>query len=174
MTTLVHVSSKGKQDYVTPQDFVDHVGFRHGYNLLVDLAADENNRRCKHWIGLDQHRDSLDIDWASTIMMAGDSDLLTEGDAAGWLNPPFKGNRLFAPKCHLEKDNGARFITLTLSSLGTTWFREHFKNNALNLILEDRLIFEGQTEPYPKELMLSIWGSGMSGVSWYSYERDIQ
>lgn len=186
MTNLVHVSSKGIQSYTTPQPLVDYFGRRFNYNLLVDLAADRNNTRCPTFIT--ESMNSLDLNWKAFIEEAATSDyhhphaidldaaLLKAGmpgDAAGWLNPPFKKNNQFAPKCWEEADSGTKFLTLTLSSLGTVWYREYFRDKAMNFILEDRVTFEGQPAPYPKELMLSVWGAGMTGTSWLSFKDHV-
>lgn len=173
MTTLVHVSTTGKQNYGTPQDFVDWVGYRFGLDLVLDLAADFNNKKCFGYIS--EERDSLTLDWKAEILsMQPYAAYASKRTLAGWLNPPFKQNPAFAKKAHHEKVNGAKFATLTLSSLGTNWFKDHFKNNALNFILEDRMIFEGETQPYPKELMLSIWGTGMNGLCWLTFKEPIK
>lgn len=174
MTQLVHVSSTGKQNYGTPLPFVGYVGRRFGLDLVLDLAADKHNKKCI-WF-LDEERDSLTVDWKAEIKQCAQMvmrDLLDDRTPAGWLNPPFKKNPQFGKKCHEEKDKGAVVATLTLSSLGTNWFKDHFKNNALNFILEDRMIFEGETQPYPKELMLSLWGLGMNGVCWMSFKKEL-
>lgn len=175
MTDLVHVSTTGKQDYGTPQSFVDYVGKRFGLRLVVDLAADELNKKCRFFIP--EERNSLKVDWVPEInscLMATERFPLFKGpQASGWLNPPFKKNPAFMQKCRIEKDKGAKIASLTLSSLGTVWFKEQCKNDALNLILEDRMIFVGETAPYPKELMLSIWGCGMTGLGWLSFKKEI-
>ncbi len=173
MTELVHVSTTGKQNYGTPQSFVDWVGFRFGLDLVLDLAADFNNKKCFGYIS--EERDSLTLDWKAEILSMKPYSIYNHNrNLAGWLNPPFRKNPQFANKAHKEKENGAKFATLTLSSLGTNWFKDHYKNNALNFILEDRMIFEGETDPYPKELMLSIWGLGMNGVSWLTFKEPLK
>jgi DNA N-6-adenine-methyltransferase Dam len=173
MTQLVHVSTTGKQNYGTPQLFVNWVGFRFGLDLVLDLAADFNNKKCFGYIS--ENRDSLTLDWKSEILsMKPYAAFYPKRNLAGWLNPPFKQNPAFAKKAHQERDNGARFASLTLSSLGTNWFKDHFKNNALNFILEDRMVFEGEPAPYPKELMLSIWGTGMNGICWLSFKESLK
>ncbi len=165
MTQLVHVSTTGKQNYGTPLPFVGYVGRRFGLDLILDLAADQYNRKCAFF--LDEARDSLTVDWKAEIQKCDDLVMRESNDfadPAGWLNPPFKKNPQFGKKCHEEKDKGAKLATL----------KEHFKNNALNFILEDRMIFVGETQPYPKELMLSIWGTGMNGVCWLSYKKELE
>ena len=172
MTDLVHVSTTGKQDYGTPQAFVDYVALRFGLFFFVDLAADDLNRKCPIHIG--ESRNSLTVDWKAEIQRTSQElHQAYYGDPAGWLNPPFKKNPPFMAKCHVEKDKGTKIASLTLSSLGTNWFKEHCRNEALNLILEDRMIFEGQTDPYPKELMLSLWGIGLTGVAWISFKKEL-
>lgn len=154
----VHISSESKQDYVTPAWFVQACEQRFGVKLVIDLAADEANTRCLRWYT--KEMDSLKCDWVGGI-----------NRDAGWLNPEFRKTPAFMEKCATVGQNGAKVITLTLSSLGTQWYKRWVKPYALSLILEDRLIFEGQTDPYPKELMVSLFGFGMTGLGWWAQGR---
>lgn len=172
MTALVHVSSKGKQNYTTPAPFIELVQRRWGLEFMVDFAADSVNARCPEFITEEQN--SLSINWNDALRAAVHKYGTYEHTPSGWLNPPFKKNPQFGAKAHAETDAGLVLATLTLSSLGTNWFKDNFKNNALNLILEDRMIFEGEKDPYPKELMLSLWGLGLTGLGWYSFKKELE
>lgn len=159
----VHISSESKQDYVTPAWFVKACEQRFGVNLVIDLAADAENTRCLRWYT--KEVDSLKCDWMGGIKgVSFAPDLM----AAGWLNPEFRKTPAFMEKCAIVGAGGTKVIALTLSSLGTQWYKKFVKPNALSLILEDRLIFEGQTDPYPKELMVSLFGFGMTGLGWWA------
>jgi hypothetical protein len=171
MTKAVHVSSKGIQSYTTPWSFIELVGQQFNQNFVVDFAADDVNHRAPFYFT--EEIDALKQDWVKTILIAEKDFIAIEASRtpAGWLNPPFKKNFLFAPKCAEEVEKGAVFTTLTLASLGSNWFKDNFKNKAMNLILEDRMIFEGQTDPYPKELILSLWGRGLTGLGWWKWKH---
>lgn len=172
MTKLVHVSSKGEQVYTTPADFVDLCERRFGVNFVLDLAADKSNTRCEGFY--DKKVNSLQQDWVKGVKMANFILPVTPDivnlDPACWLNPEFKQATPFMRKCATEGQNGCKIIALTLSSLGTQWYKRWVKPYAMSYILEDRMIFEGQTAPYPKELMISLFGFGMTGLGWWNWK----
>lgn len=146
-----------KQDYGTPWEFIRAVEARFG-RIEWDLAAHDENAKCVNFIGPD--RDSLTVDWA---------ELSPTGTL--WLNPPFKNIDPWAEKCAAE---GARrhglIAMLTPASVGTDWFARYVHRKAIVLGLSPRMTFEGtvnpktgKPEPYPKDLMLSVFGMGMNG-----------
>ncbi len=141
---------ESQQDYGTPRVFLDPVEHRFG-PISWDLAAHERNHVCDLWIGEEQN--SLSVNWAR--------------DLAGvlWLNPPFDQIPAFARKCKLEASRGARVLLLTPASVGANWFWESVSpdEDALVLALSPRITFVGETNPYPKDLILSAYGFGSKG-----------
>ena len=131
-----------KQDYETPDEFIEAVERRFG-RIEFDLAAHAKNT--KHRRFFSKQHNSLEQDWHQ---LGG---LL-------WLNPEFKYIAPWAEKCKVEAAKGARIALLTPASVGTVWFAEHVHGNALVLGLSPRLTFGGEKTPYPKDLMLSMFG----------------
>lgn len=85
---------------------------------------------------------------------------------------PQLGIAKWMEKCKMESQRGAKIITLTLSSLGSKWYKDHVKGNANVWILEGRMTFEGHTDVYPKELMLCEWGSGMNSLGFWDWKSQ--
>jgi phage N-6-adenine-methyltransferase len=75
-----------------------------------------------------------------------------------WLNPPFGNVRPFATKAAAEAKRGIRTAMLVPASVGSNWFAEHVHGKAMVLALRPRLTFVGQEDPYPKDLILCLYG----------------
>lgn len=86
---------------------------------------------------------------------------------------PQLGIAKWMEKCKIESQRGAKIITLTLSSLGSKWYKEHVKGNANVWILEGRMTFEGHTDVYPKELLLCEWGANMNSLGFWDWKKEI-
>ena len=153
--SAVHVSTKSKQDYTTPRKLMGEIAHRFGITFTFDLAASAENHRCDEW--MDVENDALSVNWES-ILQGG----------VGWLNPPFRSVDPWMEKCKVESCLGARIISLTLASLGTGWYRNHVEGEAMSLILRERVVFEGQRDPFPKDLMVTLWGFGLTGLGFWS------
>ncbi len=52
---------------------------------------------------------------------------------------------------------------LTPASIDSNWFARHVNRKAFVLGLNPRVTFEGCSAPYPKPLMVSVFGLGLSG-----------
>ena len=143
---------RSKQDYGTPIEFIDTVQRRFG-ELSWDLACTRANCVAHRGIMFDGGVDSLTQDWT-----------LLEGNL--WLNPPFGDIPRWAAKCKASAGKGRRIIMLTPASIGTNWFAEHVHGSALVLGLNPRLTFAGEKAPYPKDLMLSVWGDEVGFNVW--------
>ena len=150
---------KSKQDYGTPMEFIRAVEDRFG-ELVADLACTTANAKAPKGYYHDHGVDSLAQPWAEDY---------PHGNL--WLNPPFKNIDPWAEKCFAEsmKREGAIFL-LTPASIGTDWFAKHVHRKAIVLALSPRLTFEGTTEPYPKDLMLSVYGYGLSGFDTWRWK----
>ena len=140
----VQKPGRSKQDYGTPPDFIAAVERRFG-KLDWDLAATAKNAKAPKFITPKQ--DSLLTPWP------------TAGNL--WLNPPFANIEPWAARCAgwslVGAESGARLLLLTpLSS--ANWVRDHVFPNASIIALNGRLTFEGETTPYPKDCMLSLFG----------------
>lgn len=148
---------KSKQNYGTPWEFIKAVEQRFGA-LDFDLAAEEGNAKCeKYWT---QEDDSLTLPWA---------EVFPHGNL--YLNPPFSNIGKWAEKCAEEsrKRKGSIFF-LTPASVGTNWFFHHVHDKAMVLALSPRLVFEGETSSFPKDLMLSVYSGGMKGFDTWRWK----
>jgi len=141
---------KSKQDYQTPRELLDAVEVRFG-KLVVDLAATNVNAVCPRYISPDQ--DSLTFDWSPSNL----------GNGNLWLNPPFAHIAPWAAKC-AERRFDLRFtILLVPASVGSEWHHDYVHGKGYVLPLLPRVTFVGETHPYPKDLMLVVYGFGMVG-----------
>lgn len=146
--------NRGRSNQVvgTPWDFIRAVENRWG-RLVADLACTNANSKAPAGYCLDKGVDSLTADW-SRDFPAGNL----------WLNPPFASIDPWAEKCatHGARRDGLIFL-LTPASIGTDWFRARVWGNARVFGLSPRITFEGEKDPYPKDLMLSVFGKATAG-----------
>lgn len=89
-----------------------------------------------------------------------------------WLNPEFNNIAVWAEKCAEEARfmRRGRILLLTPASIGTNWFRDHVEGKAMVEGLSPRLIFKGEKDPYPKDLMLSVYGQAHSGFGTWKWK----
>ncbi len=139
---------ESEQDVATPRDFLDAVEKRFG-RIGLDLAADSNNHVCPLWLG------------PGSPLMGGEDALAPNVSWAGrdlrWLNPRFANLKLWAQKS-AEQRHHAFIAMLSPAIVSTNIFDEFIHRKALVLGIRPRLIFVGQTDPYPKDLILSVYG----------------
>jgi phage N-6-adenine-methyltransferase len=147
---------ESRQDYGTPGEFIDAVEHRFGV-LAHDLAADAHNTRAAHFF--DEARDALVQDWTKL-----------KGNL--WLNPPFANIAPWAKKCAESGAPGRLIFFLTPASTGANWFRDHVFDKALVLLLGGRLTFEGCEDPYPKDCILSVFGT-RPGFELWNWSKDV-
>jgi len=150
--------STGKQDYVTPKNFIARINRR--WPCRFDLAADRKNFQFPAFFTKED--DALTKNWGE----------LNFSRNYFWLNPPFKDCGKFMEKCVYEmKTNNCKIVTLTLANRATKWYREIVRPNALSLILVERITFEGQEHSYPKELMINIFDNGITGEGYWEWKK---
>jgi len=159
-TEPIQKPGKSKQDYGTPMAFIRACEARFG-KFARDLACTRENAKA-HTGYFFPETDSLTRPWA-------------EGNPGGvlWLNPPFADIDPWAEKCVAEsvKRHGL-ILLLTPASIGCGWFARHVIGKAMVLGLSPRLTFEGTTAPYPKDLMLSVYGYGLSGFDQWRWDTQ--
>lgn len=158
----VQKPGRSKQDYGTPWAFVRAVEARFG-PIAVDLAASAGNAKAP--IFFSEEQNSLSIPWAVETHCKG---------ANLWLNPPFADIAPWAAKCAHEsvRRHGLIFL-LTPASIGCNWFAEHVRGKAIVLGISPRLTFEGTNDPYPKDLMLSVFGYGLYGFDTWRWDTPL-
>jgi phage N-6-adenine-methyltransferase len=148
---------RSKQDYGTPWEFIHAVEKRFG-PIVWDLAAHAGN--AKHANFYSTVENTLIQPWAKAH---------PTGNL--WLNPEFSDIAPYAQKCALESASRHGFIfLLTPASIGTDWFASHVNRKALVLGLSPRMTFEGTTDPYPKDLSLSVFGYGLHGFDTWRWK----
>jgi phage N-6-adenine-methyltransferase len=130
-----------KQDYETPQEFIDAVERRFG-RITCDLAATKENAKCAAYIT--PERDTFTVEWHKL------SGLL-------WLNPEYKDIRRWVKKCADEAVLGAHIALLIPASVSTNYFADYVYGYSLVMPIRPRLTFVGQPDPYPKDLMLCLY-----------------
>lgn len=138
-----------KQDYATPWELIHAVEARFG-KIEVDLAAHKDNHRAALWIG--KETDSLSVQWP--------------GDRIMWLNPEFAKIEPWAKRCSEWLDavrTTGLILFLTPASVGARWWREYVHERAHVYFLSPRIVFEGMTQPFPKDCSLALYGHPQPG-----------
>jgi DNA N-6-adenine-methyltransferase (Dam) len=143
-------SSTSEQVVSTPPALIAAVEARFG-TIRYDLACTIDNAIC----GRD-YADMYAIETGSSL------EKYWPRPFAGlcWLNPPYNQIAPWARKCH---ESGSRVAMLVPASVGTNWFARHVFGKAHVLALSPRVKFVGHSSPYPKDLILCVYGYGLSG-----------
>jgi hypothetical protein len=161
MSTPKQKPGKSKQDYGTPAEFLRAVERDfHVAEWILDLAATLMNsvsRRAYFGPGSPWGEDALAQDWLS---IAGDC----------WLNPEFADINPWAAKCHASRSRNGRIFQLTPASTGTNWYVDHVDGIAHVVALQPRIQFDGCPDPYPKDLVLSVYGPVRGGFSTWRWK----
>ncbi len=133
------------------------VGHRFG-KPTFDLAASANNTKCRRYYSKAQ--DSLRQDW-------------TKLKGILWLNPEFSNIAPWAEKCCFSAARGATILMLTPASVGANWYRDYCHKKALVMALNGRITFVGQTHGYPKDCILTYFGSPKIGFAVWNWNKNI-
>ena len=161
---------KSEQDVQTPAELLRaieqtfHVGA-----WGVDLAANAQNRVNRDLAALtyflgpgSKHgQDALVVDWAA-LAGADGCDI--------WLNPPFGHIDPWAEKCAKTVRQG-RIYMLVPASVGANWYRDHVDGKAHVVAISPRVTFIGHTSPYPKDLVIAIFGAVRGGFSTWRWKQ---
>ncbi len=149
--------NKTEQIVGKPWSFIHACARRFGM-ISVDLAASPENAKAP--VFYTEADDSLMKPWAKEF---------PGGNL--WLNPPFKNIAPWASKCFGEsRERAGLILMLVPASIGSAWFASFVHNKAQVLALP-RMTFEGHPTPYPKDLMLCVYGMGFSGFDIWDYRR---
>jgi phage N-6-adenine-methyltransferase len=151
-------NSTGK--YGSPTDFLQATGKKFG-PIVFDLAAEKSNAVVPNYFTVED--DAFKQDWAETSRKYAKE----EGGARSgllWLNPPFSHIAPWVRKCLEEARKGAEIALLVPASVGAKWFRDYVFRKADVYYLYGRLIFKGETTPYPKDCMLVHFHPAWDGV----------
>jgi len=141
-----HHRGSSEQSVETPKDFITAVKNLLGIDeFTIDLAASVDNAQAKQYITEEQN--SLSVDW-TVATHAG----------WGWLNPPYDNIAPWAEKCAKHGREHANIALLVPASVGSNWYRDFVHRQASVLFLNKRVQFVGHKYPYPKDLLLAIYG----------------
>jgi phage N-6-adenine-methyltransferase len=152
----VQKPGRSKQDYSTPDEFIEAVKGLLGISYFdLDLAADESNSKGYRYIN--EEMDSLSVEWPRL-------------DGWCWLNPPFANIEPWAKKCWTS---GIRAAFLVPASVGANWFRDWVDGKAYVFFLSPRLSFDGK-DPYPKDCILALYGTGMTGYKCWDWRKSVR
>lgn len=152
---------QSEQTVVTPWVLIDAVEKRFG-DLKIDLAADGDNCRVRRLprAFLSPRQNSLAQDWSK----------ITAGNA--WLNPPYgktdeapHGIADWAEKCASDRGRLKVFL-LVPAGTGANWFANFIWKKAYVLFLQGRVTFDGHPTPYPKDLILAVYGVKPGAEVW--------
>lgn len=152
--------------YISPLDFLQKVNSI--FPIGFDLAADASNNAPFRLDGstgdfFSASDDALKGNWPRTYNNKSDQ-------MWSWLNPPYGNIAPWARKCAAEAALGARVLLLVPQ--GTQkWAMDHCQGNALELRIDGRLTFEGQSGSYPKDLTLWVFGAGLTGTGVFRWRK---
>ena len=163
----VQKPGRSKQDYGTPWELIHAVEKRWG-RLSIDLAASETNAKAPLFISAED--DYLKQPVGPELKCG-----------LSWCNPPFENLAPWADKWRLDSQAGARIIALTPASVGANWFANSICRTiagtgiadirfARVITLSPRITFEGCTDPYPKDCMLTLWGIDEPGFEFWRWK----
>ncbi len=159
---------RSKQDYATPQIFIDAVKHRLGITSFVfDFAADATNAKAARWWGEETNSLGMNAEeWAYEI-----------GDGWGWLNPPFSRIGPWAKRCsEVAADTNGKIAFLVPAAVGSNWYRDYVhKAHARVLFLNGRIPFmpDKPTWLYPKDCILVLYGLGYSGSDVWTWPKRL-
>ena len=145
-----------RQDYETPWKLIWRIETKFNVRFDFDLAASPRNARALNYFT--EEDDSLSLEWPTYKTC--------------WLNPPFKNIGKWAEKCYKNRFQSKIFF-LTPASVGSNWFRDFVYQKAMVIVLNGRITFEGEKDPYPKDCMISIFGLPYDFKIW-SWEKKME
>lgn len=142
MNTDLHFSSS-KKDWETPPEIFLPLDLK--FDFKVDLAANEQNRKCAKFVP--EELDSLSLKWHKF-------------DGWLWLNPPY-GRYItdkWVEKCNHEANQGANIVCLLPARTDTLWFHYHVYNKFKIEFIKGRIKFlSNKTQldqaPFPSMLV---------------------
>lgn len=135
---------RSRQDYATPPELLNAVKLRLKISSFsIDLAAFGNNTAAIRWI--DEQQNSLNRQWNYPTWM--------------WLNPPFGETELWVMKAYLQTNlHKSQLAMLVPAAVGSNWWKDWVHNKCQVLFLNGRITFVGETNCYPKDCCILLYG----------------
>jgi phage N-6-adenine-methyltransferase len=167
MTMPVQKPHRSKQNYATPENFIEAIQRRLKIAAFsFDFAADATNAKADHW-------------WTEANDSPNQTPQTWVASAAGgfgWLNPPFTNIEPWARRCSEMRLMGGRVALLVPASVGANWFRDYVDGHAYVLMLNGRLCFMPDKPGwlYPKDCILCLYAQTIKpGYEVWDWRRDI-
>ncbi len=135
-------STKGRQDWRTPDHFFNFCAFRFG-PFTLDAAASRSNRKCKNFF--DEHDNGLLQSWDGQTV---------------WCNPPYERGsaKAWLSKAYDEmKSNGVKSALLLPVNTSTIWFHEFAVGKCSVYLVKRRLCFDDNKSSAPFCSMLCVF-----------------
>jgi len=134
---------RSKQDYCTSPEFLKALKHRLGIeNFHLDVAASEENSVGLRWFTEEHDALRPEVSWK---------------DGWAFCNPPFGHIEPWVKKAWEEAQRGAWIAMLLPAGVGANWWRDYVDGKAHVLLLNGRLVFTGETTPYPKDCVLLLY-----------------
>lgn len=149
-----------KQEYQTPPEFIGAILRKCRIEAFIfDVAADALN----------------------TVAVGGyfskaDDALVQDWPRSGWnfLNPPFEDIAPWVKKAYMQGRLGAHTAVLIPASSGANWWKLWVDQKARVLQLNGRITFVGESDPYPKDCALLLYGPSVEpGYEVWSWMDDL-
>lgn len=161
MPEPAHNRGRSKQDYATPDDFLQAVVTRLGIQeFMFDFAADETNTvaTCFWNADVNSLAQSPD-DWADMVQQPS-------GHGWGWLNMPFANIapwvELAYRATHVEGRPHVAIAVLVPAGVGSNWWKDWVHDRVRVLLLNGRLKFKGAADWYPKDCCLLLYSQHLA------------
>jgi hypothetical protein len=154
----VQKPGRSVQIVATPRELLDAVEARFG-KITFDLAATRENAVVPGgWFygpGSTHGKDALVEDWSKW-----------RGNL--WLNCEYGDIKTWAAKCFMtssEKPRGHIFLLIP-ASVGSNWWGTFVDRRAAVYFLSPRVVFQGHTASYPKDIALVHFGGKPGYACW--------
>ena len=131
----------------TPDALLASVQARFG-KIEFDLAASPDNAVAERYYT--EQDDALRQDWSKVGL--------------AWCNPPFAKFSKFTAKAASEAKKGARIVMLATAGVSTNWWAKSVEGHAMVIPIK-RVRFVGHSADFPKDMVILVYGFGMSGYA---------
>ncbi len=147
---------RSKQDYGTPSIVLAAVRrLMHVSAFALDAAASQENAVASRYYTIVQNG----------LLQPWDDDGVT------WWNPPYGQCGHWAAKANAEAALGRVSAGLIPASVGSHWWRKWVHQRAHVKFLNGRVTFAGCTAPFPKDVVLAIFGDPVRWPAGYDVWR---
>lgn len=175
MTEPVQKPGRSKQDYRTPEPFLDAVARQFG-RIDLDLACRTDNMVAPRGICHDKELDALAQDWTDPMYWDRDGNVIASGERIGvaFCNPEFGNIRPWAAKVAACRWLPRWTLLLVPASMGSAWWADHVLGQTMAFGVP-RLAFCGDDgkplDLYPKDLALIASGYGVTGSGYWDWRK---